>query len=1175
MFMSGVRFGRSGLEKRKVFSLLTAAFMITGTVVFIIPMTMPTVAAYATPGIGVTWTFDDLVINSGGAVTGGYPNYQINDPLISISPSDTIRLNGGEIVDVLAPGCVIEVLGAFDGTAGLGSVFHGNGFSGFWQGFFVEPMSMFMIQGVTITDAADGVWADGTIMTDIRWCTIYHCQNMGINYNFVMGGPMIVGNNISDCGIGIKTVDSSSMIMGNNISGCAQAGIYASGMAGPWMNNNRIYDCGLYGIHFQNFMGGSVDDCNIYQNQIAGIFVQDSFVSIYDNNITGMNWPSWIGFPGGHGIIMNGSIANGWTCTMSGNTIKGGNGSHFDWGPDPDGGRAIWLQDFEGGHSTGPQAVVENNLLIRGGHGGWNNEDDGRAGDGGTAIYIDSLSTVNDPSTGAHSIIIRNNPLIIGGSGGINNATLDGEAGHGGIGVHVKDYWGFGSVLIENNGLIQGGHGGENSADFGGGGSNWRGGDGGPGIMLEHIELSSQADLFDNTQVRGGKGGDASGNSGFMFAGMGGDAIKMWGCNHVTIDPSDLCGGSGGNNTGTFNIAGDGGHGINLELSPSPTVQWFIDIISVNATGGKGGDDYSGAGPGGGGAGKGGDGLSQEFAYVTSTNTNYYGGPGGDVYADGGMGGPGGRGIHVWSGSHLVADGGSIIGGEGGDTFYNGPPMMGTWAGWGDYAVYGHDAQVNVTLLNMTLIQGGEGGDNHFDTGGDAGSGTYAIMMDNAERAVISGNEITAGEGGHNFDGSQHPWGSIGMYVLFMTNPIAISDNYIHECDGEGISLINCEGVIDYNYIFNCSPNPNSTTGTGLAVNGGSPDIHDNYIFNCTNNGIELTSSSSHLQRNTIENVSSYGILFDNADPLVENCTIIDAHTTDFYLRSDSHPICLNTTSGKEAAYEDEPSNLTMQWYMQTQVVDQFLAPVPVANVWINDTFGGNSGSGVTDANGWFNWTVVTEYVENMTTRVHHTAHNATATSGLQKGWANPEPFMDASRDVIIVLGAPSFNIFLNQGWNLISIPLEQADESIDQVLRTIDGEWDFLRIYDPLSTKPWKSNCTYWPLELIEFDTLDHTQGIWIHITSPTATLTVTGTVPVATNIPLYAGINLVGYPSFTEKQIVDALFGTGVDRPVEGYNASAPYHISPMADTDMMMPGNAYWVHVPFDTVWVVTSP
>jgi hypothetical protein len=63
-----------------------------------------------------------------------------------------------------------------------------------------------------------------------------------------------------------------------------------------------------------------------------------------------------------------------------------------------------------------------------------------------------------------------------------------------------------------------------------------------------------------------------------------------------------------------------------------------------------------------------------------------------------------------------------------------------------------------------------------------------------------------------------------------------------------------------------------------------------------------------------------------------------------------------------------------------------------------------------------------------------------------------------------------------------------------------------------------------------------------------------------------------MVGYPTQTPMDIATALAGTGYDLPVEGFNATAPYRISPLADTYLMQPGEGYWVHVPVDTIWTV---
>jgi hypothetical protein len=96
---------------------------------------------------------------------------------------------------------------------------------------------------------------------------------------------------------------------------------------------------------------------------------------------------------------------------------------------------------------------------------------------------------------------------------------------------------------------------------------------------------------------------------------------------------------------------------------------------------------------------------------------------------------------------------------------------------------------------------------------------------------------------------------------------------------------------------------------------------------------------------------------------------------------------------------------------------------------------------------------------------------------------------------------------------------------------------------------------------------------GFWINITEPGgANLTVTGLIPSSTNIPLYAGWNLVGYPTLnTTTTIANALFGTGADIAMV-CDTAEPYHIREVGPAYVMKPGEGYWIHVPFDTVWTV---
>ncbi len=163
--------------------------------------------------------------------------------------------------------------------------------------------------------------------------------------------------------------------------------------------------------------------------------------------------------------------------------------------------------------------------------------------------------------------------------------------------------------------------------------------------------------------------------------------------------------------------------------------------------------------------------------------------------------------------------------------------------------------------------------------------------------------------------------------------------------------------------------------------------------------------------------------------------------------------------------------------------------------------------------------------------------------------------------------------ISLNTGWNLVSLPLVQTNTSIQAVLSSIDGEWDYAQYYNATDASDhWKTYAAFKPASLNDLWDLNHTMGFWLH-TTVACTLNVTGSLPTSTNIQLYAGWNLVGYPTLNNTTTVaDALAGTGYDKPVEGFNATAPYRISQLDDTYVMKPGEAYWIHVPADTVWVV---
>ncbi len=168
-----------------------------------------------------------------------------------------------------------------------------------------------------------------------------------------------------------------------------------------------------------------------------------------------------------------------------------------------------------------------------------------------------------------------------------------------------------------------------------------------------------------------------------------------------------------------------------------------------------------------------------------------------------------------------------------------------------------------------------------------------------------------------------------------------------------------------------------------------------------------------------------------------------------------------------------------------------------------------------------------------------------------------------------------TFDIPVHLGWNLISVPLIQANTSIPTVLDDSQGDgctsWDIVKWYNPeTSSDHWKTyrmNGTG-----NDLTDVDNTMGIWIHITVlGDGKLTVYGDYGTSTQISLKAGWNMVGYPGQTSKNINEALGGIN-DVPVEGYCSNSSYLITQLSGSYIMNPGEGYWVHVTADTVWTV---
>ncbi|MEW5936738.1 MAG: hypothetical protein AB1665_02835 [Candidatus Thermoplasmatota archaeon] len=165
-----------------------------------------------------------------------------------------------------------------------------------------------------------------------------------------------------------------------------------------------------------------------------------------------------------------------------------------------------------------------------------------------------------------------------------------------------------------------------------------------------------------------------------------------------------------------------------------------------------------------------------------------------------------------------------------------------------------------------------------------------------------------------------------------------------------------------------------------------------------------------------------------------------------------------------------------------------------------------------------------------------------------------------------------------SDGWIMISTPLVPSDTSLPTALTDLDGNttWDRVLWYDataPTGAK-WKQYYTAWNSSLNDLTNVDHTMGVWIHIVNPgDGFIRVQGTDPPSTNISLYAGWNLIGYPATNDSTYnVSALKAATGAIYVEGFSGAATYKTVVLADTYILKKGEAYWVYVPADTIWTV---
>jgi hypothetical protein len=163
----------------------------------------------------------------------------------------------------------------------------------------------------------------------------------------------------------------------------------------------------------------------------------------------------------------------------------------------------------------------------------------------------------------------------------------------------------------------------------------------------------------------------------------------------------------------------------------------------------------------------------------------------------------------------------------------------------------------------------------------------------------------------------------------------------------------------------------------------------------------------------------------------------------------------------------------------------------------------------------------------------------------------------------------------LSKGWNLVSTPLVLSKTSSDEVLQTLNDTIRIAQYYDA------SDNLDHWKdTNIGDFTKFNNTMGFWLYLDSSDHLITA-GLVPNSTIINLYAGWNLVGYPSYTSRFLGDLMSGVFWEsvQHFDSYYAKGdhwkhnstrkPSHLN---DLNSMSTGEGYWVFVTKDCTWTV---
>jgi hypothetical protein len=175
-------------------------------------------------------------------------------------------------------------------------------------------------------------------------------------------------------------------------------------------------------------------------------------------------------------------------------------------------------------------------------------------------------------------------------------------------------------------------------------------------------------------------------------------------------------------------------------------------------------------------------------------------------------------------------------------------------------------------------------------------------------------------------------------------------------------------------------------------------------------------------------------------------------------------------------------------------------------------------------------------------------------------GSGSAAPFDQAAKVVLPVAA----------GRQLLGLPVVPEDGSVAAVFASLDVAW--IRRYDPSDpVDPWKAYVRAKGGGSLA--TIPYAVGLWVEVATA-GNLVVAGRIPLAANLSLLPGWNLLAWPAFGGEVTAGDWYAMGMAR-LEGYDAQAePYYLGRLPEGRRLRVGEGFWVFSPRSLVVAVAA-